>query len=369
MDSETKRDFRFALIAALLVMFFLLLFRCNKENDQIIVSFDTTVTNTLSSKLNEVMTPGPDPEFVNSQNDNLVFRSTPYALAAVTWKRSMYVDKTDTFYSNAIGKAAFARYVRRYGFTGLYFYSTSGIVASTSNYSNFASFLKLMSDNGVTERGVASGGSSTFQTSGNVTRYNNSQTDINKKINVANLELEWWNGGTSWASWNTINQQNAAGTIAYNDFYEGWYKNLGTTIDTIAAKDQVRYSDRILLHCYQNGVPTYSYANAQSTGATGGRLDIIAKGARQEYIRTGIKKKVNLRFIISSEFIAAGAANNFSGIILQQNNTKPNPFEYIEQLAYNNIVLNMTAFQKEWINFEGFVWFDKRYNYAAVNPI
>ena len=28
-------------------------------------------------------------------------------------------------------------------------------------------------------------------------------------------------------------------------------KNMGNTIDTIASRDQVRFSDRILLHCYQ----------------------------------------------------------------------------------------------------------------------
>ena len=279
-----------------------------------------------------------------------------------SWERFMYVDKTDTLYNNAQGKNTFSRYLRNYGFTGVYFYGTSGIVASNSNYPGFAGFLKQLSDSGVTQRAVVSGSSTTFQSAGNITKYNQSQTDTAKKVNIANLELEWWNSASTWSNWNSINQQNASGSIATNDFYEGWYKNLGTTIDTVAAKDQVIFSDRILLHCYQNGIPTYSYANARSTGATAGRLDIIAKGARQA------NKRIDLYIIISAENTAWGASNTFTGPALAAAKNQINPYLYIEQQAYNNIYGSMTAFQKQWINFRGFVWFTKRYCYAAIPP-
>ena len=278
------------------------------------------------------------------------------------WERFMYVDKTDTLYNNAQGKNTFSRYLRNYGFTGVYFYGTSGIVASNSNYLGFAGFLKQLSDSGVTQRAVVSGSSTTFQSTGNITKYNQSQTDTAKKVNIANLELEWWNSASTWSTWNTINQQIASGSIATNDFYEGWYKNLGTTVDTVAAKDQVIFSDRILLHCYQNGIPTYSYANARSTGATAGRLDIIAKGARQA------NKRIDLYIIISAENTAWGASNTFTGPALAAARNQINPYLYIEQQAYNNIYGSMTAFQKQWINFRGFVWFTKRYCYAAIPP-
>lgn len=289
-------------------------------------------------------------------------RMKTLSMAAPAWERFMYVDRTDTFYNNVQGKNTFAKYLRRYNFSGVYLYGTSGIVASNTNYSGFSGFLKQLSDSGVTQRAVVSGSSTTFQTSGNVIKYNQSQTDPARQINVANLELEWWNNASTWANWNMLNQQISIGPIVTNDFYEGWYQNLGGTVDTVAARDQVRYSDRIFLHCYQNGIPTYSYANARSSGGTLGRLDIIAKGARQ------VNKTIDLYIIISAENTAWGASYTFTGPALAAAINQSNPYLYIEQQAYNNIYGNMTAFQKQWINFRGFVWFTKRYCYAAIPP-
>ena len=197
-----------------------------------------------------------------------------------------------------------------------------------------------------------------------------SQIDPNSKFNVANLELEWWivSNNIPFPTWNTTNKSVASGSISENDFYFGWYKNMGGVIDTIGSKDQVRYSDKILEHCYQNGYPTYSYANAQSLGATGGRLDILAKGARQEYLRTGIMKKANIYIIISAENMANGDAHTFTGPKLLAAANQPNPFQYVENQAYTNIYGGMTAFQKQWLNLKGFVWFTKRCCYNAVKP-
>lgn len=364
MKSETNRDLRFAVIASILVILFLSIFNCSKNDDIIQTDIQDKISQLEGD--DQPMVPGPDPEFVVSTEtgDELLYRAIEPTPISTTWERMMYVDKTDTLYANTQGRTVFANYLRKYGFTGVYLYSTSGIVSSTSNYNNFGLFLKTLSDYGVTTRAVANGSSTTFQTSGNVSKFNSSQTDLAKKINCANLELEWWNGVCSWGTWNTTNQQIAFGTIPMNDFYEGWYKNLGTTIDTVAAYDQVRYSDRILLHCYQLGIPTYSYANAQSVGATCGRLDCIAKGARRA------NKKIDLYIIISAENTAWGASNTFTGPALAQANAmgSTNPYLYIEQQAYNNIFNSMTAFQKDWINFKGFLWFTKRYCYSAVPP-
>lgn len=308
------------------------------------------------------MQPGPDPDFVQQEDGTQVYRTVKPLPTVITWERLMYVDKTDSIYNSSSARSRFATYLSTYGFTGVYMYSTSGIVSSTSNYPSFASFNKALASNGVSFRGIASGSATTFGTTGNITKYNSSQSDPAAKINIANLELEWWNGVTTWSSWNSINQQVASGSIVINDFYEGWYKNLGTTVDTVAARDQVRFSDRILLHCYQNGIPTYSYANARSSGATAGRLDIIAKGAQQA------NKVIDLYIIISAENTAWGASNTFTGPALAAARNQINPYLYIEQQAYNNIFGNMTAFQKQWINFRGFVWFTKRYCYAAIPP-
>lgn len=269
-------------------------------------------------------------------------------------ERYMYIDRTDTVYNNSTGRGVLSKYLKKYGFTGAYFYDAAVIVGSTGNYTNFSTFLKQLNDSGVTKKAMTAGSSSTFSPTGNTTKYNKSQTDAAKKINTANLELEWWNGATTWSNWNTINQQIAAGTIADNDFYEGWYTNLGTTADSIAARDQVKYSDRILLHAYQNGIPTYSYVVS--------RLDVIAKGARQA------NKMVSVYIIISAENTAWGAANTFTGPALAAAANQTNPYEYIETQAYNNIYSGMTTLQKQWIRLRGFVWFTKRFCYAAIPP-
>lgn len=338
-----------------------IMFSCSKPKDELNIDDNFEFFNV--SKDN-IMNPGPDPEFDNyyysPSSSFLKYSLTPTLTS--TWERFMYIDKTDTIYKSSTSTKKLAKYLKTYGFTGVYMYSTSGIVSSTSNYSSFATFIKTLSDSGITYKAVASGSATTFQSTGNITRYNNSQTDINKKINRANLELEWWNGACNWQTWDSTLSQSSRGTILDNDFYEGWYKNMGSTIDTIASKDQVKFSDRILLHCYQNGIPTYSYANAKSTGATGGRLDIIAKGAKQ------MNKKIDLYIIISSENTAWGASNTFTGPALAAASSQLNPYEYIEIQAYNNIFGNMTTFQKDWINFKGFVWFTKRYCYAAIPP-
>jgi hypothetical protein len=340
------------MLLRVLPLLFTLLFctGCLKENEVY-----PTLVDYVTMDERDLMIPGPDP--ILRLDLSLVTGN----IINATWERFMYVDRTDTIY-NTSGGVKLAGYLKRYGFTGVYMYKTSTLLSSTSNYTGFSNFMKTLSDSGIVYRGIASGGSTTFGGDGNVTKFNSRQTDPSRKVNRANLELEWWNGACSWNTWNTTNKAVSQGTIIDNDFYEGWYKNLSSTIDTIAARDQVIYSDRILLHCYQNGIPTYSYANAQSSGATGGRLDIIAKGARQA------NKRIDLYIIISAENTAWGASNTFTGPALAAAANQPNPFQYIEQQAYNNIYGGMTAFQKQWINFKGFVWFTKRYCYRAIPP-
>ena len=367
MKKRGKKGLWVILQPVFLVIFMLAILsvgiQCNKSEDIAQVDVENTVDQAVS--VDRMMNPGPDPEFVVQENvDGRVMRAFPMA-TVTTWERYMYIDKTDTIYASTSASRRLGGYLKKYGFTGVYLYSTSGIVGSSSNFTNFASFIRTLSDSGVTYRGVASGSATTFQTGGGISNYNASRTNSSERINRANLELEWWNGVCTWSAWNTANQKVGLGTISDNDFYEGWYKNLGTTIDTVAAKDQVKYSDRILLHCYQVGVPTYSYANAQSTGSTGGRLDIIAKGARQA------GRKIDLYIIVSAENTAWGASNTFTGPALSNAylSGQSNPYSYIEGQAYSNIFNGMTPFQKQWINLKGFVWFTKRYCYRAVPPM
>ena len=282
--------------------------------------------------------------------------------ASEQWERYMYVDHTDTVYNNAVGRDVFCKYLRDYGFTGVYLYSTREILSDESNYAAFGDFMERLDAYGVKHRAVAAASAFSFQTGGRVANFNASQLSAKRRVNRANLEREWWNGDGSWEEWIDANRQIANATIADNDFYIGWYRNLGSTIDTVAAAAQASSSDRILLHCYQKVIPSYNYANAQSEGATCGRLDIIAKGARDA------GKRIDLYIIISAEDTLWGAENQFSGPLLAAAAVQPNPYRYIEAQAYENIHSAMTDFQRQWIDLKGFVWFTKRYCYQAVPP-
>ncbi len=293
----------------------------------------------------------------NSEN-SVISDNKSNKIAVPTLERYMYIDRTDTIYNNVNGTNKLGGYLKKYEFTGVYLYSTNTILSSSNNYNKFSTFMKTLSNNGVVYRAIAIGDANTTK----IVNYNNSQIDITKKVNRVNLELEWWNGSSTWNQWNTINQQISNSSIIDNDFYEGWYQNLGSTTNIQAAKSQVLYSDRILEHCYQNGIPTYTYANAPSVTGGLGRLDIIANGAQQA------NKKIDVYIIISSERTTWGAAYNFTGSALQNAylSGKPNPYMYIENQAYSNIYGGMTPFQKQWINIKGFVWFTKRFCYKAV---
>lgn len=366
--TKRKRSGLWAIFQPILITVFMLTIlsigiNCNKQEN--ISQAEIEKEMGMNLRKDGTMNPGPDPKFEEFEKmGGSVFRTVPLEINT-NWERYMYVDKTDTMYLNTSSTKRFAGYLKRYGFTGVYMYSTSSIIQSSSNYSGFARFIKTLSDSGVVYRAICSGSSTAFGSSGTVANYNNSRSFTSEKINRANLELEWWNGVTTWSNWNLTNQRVNSGSLPDNDFYEGWYKNLGSTVDTVAARDQVRFSDRILLHCYQNGVPTYSYANARSTGATGGRLDIIASGARQA------GRKIDVYIIISAENTAWGASNTFSGPVLQNAYLAgyPNPFVQIESQVYSDISSRMTTLQRQWINIKGFVWFTKRYCYRAVPPL
>lgn len=301
------------------------------------------------------------PDGISGQNVTKTIPLNNYA-AQQPLDRYMYVDDTDTLYNSPNGRRVFAAYLKRYGFNGTYFYSTSSFLSNPASYADFSELLKTISDSGVAYRAICSGSAGKFLSTGDVTRYNLAQSDPDRRINRANLELEWWNGACTYNTWDATNRQIAGGSVRDNDFYVGWYDRMGGWKDSVAAREQVVQSDRILLHCYQDGIPTYSYANRKTSDASAGRLDLIAKGARMA------QKRIDLLIIISAADTAFGSSGVYTGACLRAAASQPNPFAYIEQQAYTNIVGSMTPFQQQWINFKGFVWFEKKYCYAAIPP-
>lgn len=277
-----------------------------------------------------------------------------------TWERYLYVDSTKGIYKNPTEIAKLLKYAKKYNFTGFYFYDLNGIVSSPANDAALGSFLKQCSDSGITVRAAIGGTKNTF-VSGNTKRFQNTQTDPKKKFTRYNLEWEWWNNVVTFPVW--LNDLTAiAGTTSDNDFYQGWYKNLAGVPDTIAARDQLLNSDRILHHVYVNGYPTYNYANAS------GRLDVIAKGARQISTMRGTTFKAKIALIISDEKKSIGAANDFSGGVLIANATQPNPFKAVEQVLINDFNSKLTAFQKQYIDVVAVIHFDRKWVYRCIPP-
>ncbi len=279
------------------------------------------------------------------------------------FNRIMYVNKSDTIYNNTQAKNRLCKYLKKYGFNGVYFYDTQRYLPNSANWSNFASFMKQLSDSGIYIRGIDFGNSAFFTST--VTNYNNSQSDTSKKVNTFHLENEYWNYGTNpdavqYSTWINYLQQ-IKNTGIRTDFYMGYFRLMNNSIDTIVSRDMQRYSHNICEHVYVNGIPTFSFAN-NSTSPNGGRLDIYAKGARQN------NTPLNLTWIISEESTNFGAAYTFSGNVLKANNSLPNPYDWLEQQSYNNIYNGMTAFHKQWITPRGFVHFNLSWCYAAVPP-
>ena len=320
-----------ALLVWILISVFNSLFSCNKEAD--ILPKDSTVySKSLAMPLQNI----------------------------TTWERWLYVDSTQGIYKNTAEKAKLLKYAKKYGFTGFYFYDLSGIVSSPSNDAALAGFLKQCADSGITVRASIGGSKNTF-VSGNTKRFQNTQTDPKKKFTRYNLELEWWNNVVTFPSWLT-DLTAIAGTTSDNDFYQGWYKNLAGVPDTIAARDQLLNSDRILHHVYVNGYPTYNYANAS------GRLDVIAKGARQVSTMRGTAFKAKIALIISDEKKSIGAANDFSGGVLIANAAQPNPFKAVEQVLINDFNNKLTAFQRKYIDVIAVIHFDRKWVYRCIPP-
>lgn len=332
LKTKTQKAVGILGIGAALWIFFMLfnsLFSCQKEQD--VVPKDTTsYTKSIAKPL----------------------------AAITTWERWLYVDSTQGIYKSATQKAKLLRYAKKYGFTGFYFYDLSGIVASSSNDAALASFLKQCADSGITKRAAVGGSKNTF-VSGGVKRFQNTQTDPKKKFTIYNLEKEWWNGVATFPAWLT-DLSSIAGVTPDNDFYQGWYKNLAGVPDTVAAMNQLLNSDRILHHVYVNGYPTYNYANAS------GRLDVIAKGARQVSTLRGTAFKAQIALIISDEKKSIGAANDFSGGVLIANASQPNPFKAVEQVLINDFNAKMTPFQKQYIDVIAVIHFDRKWVFRCI---
>lgn len=319
MNLKNYKFLDLIIAASLAVALVLSLYKCKKEED--------IVPNTQSESLRV---------------------AAPAQSLPVNWTRYLYVDKTDTTNFTVL-----SRYCRQNKIQGIYFYSTSNIIDNQSNWSSWSDKMKLLSDSGVSVRAVIMGSPSRILSSGSVTRYNRAQTDSSRLVNRYNQENEFWNNASTFSNW-ISNQQTIWSARNTSDFYMGWFKNLGGTVDTIAAREMVRYSSRVLLHAYQPNMPSGSYIRS--------RLEVLAKGGRQ------INKKVRLYIIVSAEQKAWGANNDFSGNSLRSYGS----FTAFENVLYTNLIQSginqIPADLRQWIEPAGVIYFTKRYVYRAIPP-
>jgi hypothetical protein len=163
------------------------------------------------------------------------------------------------------------------GLNTLSFYGLKSIVSQSSKFTQLANFLSRCSQNGITNRvyvTVYYAGSNNSSDSTYIKNYNNSRSSASEKITGINMEWEWWNGATSWSTYdNTLkayyNWTRRQSPVMTNEVYFGWFKN-PTNIPATMAYELVKYCDRILLHDYRVA-PDVSYMKS--------RMDYLGQAA------------------------------------------------------------------------------------------
>jgi len=183
--------------------------------------------------------------------------------------RGMYIDGSNTIIGNTTKENELITYAANKGINSFAFYGLKSVISSSSNYSKIASFLSRCSQNGITNfvyvvvyyPGSINGLDTTY-----IRKYNNSRSSSSEKFDGVNLEWEFWNGSTTWATYLTTmksfyNWTRAVSPNLCNEVYIGWFNNPSTIPQTMA-NEIVRYCDRILLHDYRVS-PQASYMESR----------------------------------------------------------------------------------------------------------
>ncbi len=278
------------------------------------------------------------------------FSSGPVNATYPTY-RSIYLDHSDTIYNNVQGRNAFARYCLNNKFDEVHMYHVSNILQSSSKFPNLATFITLLKNNGVTKVEAVLSTSNT----GDFQDYRNYTTSSIQDFTGINLELEYWNGATSFNTWintlNTINNYCDSKSPDLNcSFYQGWYKNMGGLTDSAVARQQILLSNWVDNHDYQDGKVSYTYGVS--------RYEALAKAAQA----LGVIVTVNP--IFSVEETAWGASYDFQGNLL-----KSLGYAAMEKQFIDNYNANASTRVKTWLRIGKCKYFMKRYCYKAVAPI
>ena len=262
--------------------------------------------------------------------------------------RGLYVDNFDNILGDTAQENSLLRWCKKNKIKIISLYDLNTVLQNSSHNTQLAAFILKAKTQYFIKQVTAIRGLGT-QFNQTLTIYNNTRTDTTERFNVFNLENEWWNNGAScdFSCWKNYLSDMVAAAHSVTppllaEEYIGWFQN-PTGQEQLQADTLVYYSDRILVHDYQNA-PHLSYMQS--------RLSYLGIAAKAQ------GKVINVIVIFSAE-------PNFMGNYFDVNGQN-HSFDD----AYAEIVSqhNSTTFNgKKGIKIIGYQIFD--YSYAkAVRP-
>jgi len=218
--------------------------------------------------------------------------------------KCMYIDGANNIIGNATKENSLITYAVNKGINAFAFYGLKNVIASSANYSKIGSFLSRCSQSGITNfvyvivyyQGSVNGLDTTY-----IRKYNNSRTSTSEKFSGVNMEWEWWNGATTWATYlatmkTYYNWTRSVSPNLSNEVYFGWFNN-PSNIQSTMANEMVTYCDRIVLHDYRTS-PDVNYMKS--------RLDYFGQAA----LNQGKTKKIVVLFSAESSFMGPYYVSN-----------------------------------------------------------
>ena len=191
--------------------------------------------------------------------------------------RGLYVDGFKSILGDATKEDSLLKWSTSNNFNALSLYDLNQIMDSSALDVQLAQFIaKTRITFGIDQIAAVRGASANFIQNA---QYDSSQTDLNKRFSVYNLEREWWNNGPScnFTCYTSILQ--TMKTTGKNETppmtvetYIGWFKNPdGQELEQ--ANTLVSYLDRILVHDYQKS-PQIDYMTS--------RLSFLGQAAKSQ---------------------------------------------------------------------------------------
>ncbi len=241
--------------------------------------------------------------FTQCQNDGMLQNITPEATTSTrkstptaitvapsaSLYRGVYLDGLKKIVGDTLQENEMLEWCKRNNFTTVTCYDLYTLLAYKSGYAKMAAFIKKARTRyGVQTVTACMASANAFNTL--IQNYNVSRNDTLEKFNYANLELEWWNGASTYDNYLTQLKGirawgNAQQTKIPTEEYMGWFKNPAGQ-DSLQAAGLVQNSDRILVHAYQT-TPSFGYMKS--------RLMTIAKAAKAQ------KKVMPIVFLFNAE--------------------------------------------------------------------